>query len=54
MGVVIAFNKSLLGKNFYTWLNAHYTPFEINTYWTFAMYVFNFLHSTEPQLIPII
>lgn len=35
--VTIAFNKSSTGLAFYDWLNANYTSFEINTWWTFAI-----------------
>ncbi|TXT10838.1 hypothetical protein VHUM_02343 [Vanrija humicola] len=32
--VTILFNKSIYGKQFYTWLNANYTPWQINVYGT--------------------
>jgi methylsterol monooxygenase len=37
VGVTILFNKTQTAVDFYTWLNANYTPWEINTYWTLAI-----------------
>ncbi|WOO82982.1 Fatty acid hydroxylase domain-containing protein 2 [Vanrija pseudolonga] len=33
----ILFNKSVYAKQFYTWLNANYTEWEINVYWTLGI-----------------
>ena len=33
----IVFNKSTTALRAYAWLNANYTPFEINVWWTFGI-----------------
>lgn len=33
----ILFNKSVYAKQFYTWLNANFTEWEINVYWTLGI-----------------
>ncbi|KAL1408648.1 hypothetical protein Q8F55_005461 [Vanrija albida] len=33
----IIFNKSIYAKQFYTWLNANYTPWQINVWWTLGI-----------------
>ncbi|KDN45271.1 sterol desaturase [Tilletiaria anomala UBC 951] len=33
----LVFNASQIGRDFYHWLNANYTPFQIDFYWTFGI-----------------
>lgn len=35
--ITIGFNQSSTGLAFYEWLNKHYTPFQINAWWTFVI-----------------
>jgi fatty acid hydroxylase domain-containing protein 2 len=37
LAITIGFNHSELGRCFYSWLNASYTPFQIQAYWTFGI-----------------
>ncbi|TXT12805.1 hypothetical protein VHUM_01206 [Vanrija humicola] len=37
ISATVVFHKSQYGKDFYTWLNANYTPWEINVYITAAI-----------------
>lgn len=35
--LTVAVNRSQWGQDFYRWLNANYTPWEINTWWIFGI-----------------
>ena len=37
LAITIGFNKSELGRDFYSWLNANYSQFQIQAYWTFGI-----------------
>ncbi|KAH6904650.1 hypothetical protein BKA70DRAFT_1296025 [Coprinopsis sp. MPI-PUGE-AT-0042] len=37
LAITIGFNHSELGRRFYAWLNANYTQFQIQAYWTFGI-----------------
>jgi methylsterol monooxygenase len=37
VGSTILFNRTSTATNFYTWLNANYTRWEINVYWTLGV-----------------
>lgn len=37
LAITIGFNHSTYAQRFYTWLNANYTPFQINSWWTFGI-----------------
>lgn len=37
VGATILFSKSQAATDFFTWLNANYTPWDINVYWTLGI-----------------